>query len=82
MSSETSRRHGADGGGRGGPVERFAGVPGAPFVARLELQVAPREVVADGVAEDVVERTGRRDAPPRLADRQYELDLVVQVLGP
>ena len=49
------------------------------MVLRLRLQVATRQVVADRVAEHVLERLGRRDLLAALADRDDEFHLVVQV---
>lgn len=46
--------------------------------AALELPVAVRDVVADGVAEHVVERLGLGHVTARLADHRHELALVVQ----
>ena len=62
-------------------VEALADVPRPALLLRLALQVAPRHVEADGVAPDVAHRVGGGDALAALADRDDELDLVVQVLG-
>ena len=62
-------------------VERLADLPRALLLARGLLQVAPREIDADGVAVDVVERLVGRDVQPAALHRHDQLDLVMQVLG-
>ena len=42
------------------------------------LQVAGRDIVGDGVAEDVVVRLGRRNVPAAPADHDRKLDFIVQ----
>src|SRR5690349_5190384 len=53
-----SRLHGRAG---RGVLERLADLPGPLLLARGDLQVAPGEVDADGIAVDVVERLLDRD---------------------
>ena len=62
-------------------VEALADVPRPARLLRLALQVAPGHVEADGVAPDMAHRIGGLDGLAGLADRDDELDLVVQVLG-
>ena len=60
-------------------VERLAG---HPLLARLvELPVAGRDVVADGVAADVLARILRGDVPPAPADDDHQLGLVVHLVA-
>ena len=63
------------------PVEALAEIPGPPHIARGQLQVAPRQVIADGVAPDVVQRLRLVDIGTATADRDHQLGLVVQVFG-
>jgi hypothetical protein len=65
----------------GGQVEALAPVPRPPLFAGGELQVAPGQVDADTVAEHVIERPLGRDVRAGGADRDDQLDLVVEVLG-
>ena len=61
-------------------VKGFAPVPRAPLLTRFQLQIAPGQVVADGIAPDVIEGVffGNVLAPP--ADHDNQLGLVVKVL--
>ncbi len=62
-------------------VERLADLPRPLHVARGDLQVAPREVDADAVALDAVERLIELDVAAARLERDHQLDLVVHVLG-
>jgi hypothetical protein len=53
----------------------------ASNVARGNLEVAPREIDANCVAEDAVERPLELDVAPAGLERHHELDLVMHVLG-
>ena len=60
-------------------IEALAPVPRTALVARGELQITTREIDADGVPEDVLERAGGRDVGTTARERDDELDLVVEV---
>src|SRR4029077_7284172 len=62
-------------------VERLADLPRPLLVARGDLQVAPREVDADAVSPDRIERLVAFDVAAAALKRDYQLDLVVHVLG-
>ena len=70
-------------GGDQGRADRGEGVEGLahhPLLARLvELPVACRDVVADGVAGDVLHRPIAGDVPPPLADDDHQLGLVIDL---
>ncbi len=62
-------------------VEGLADLPRALLLARCELQVAPRQVDADRIAVDVIERLVGGDVQAAALHRHDQLDLVMQVLG-
>ena len=68
------------GAGRG-MVERLADFPGPFLLARGLLQVAARQIDADRIAVDVIERLVGRDVQAAALHRHDQLDLVMQVLG-
>src|SRR6478609_8839896 len=68
------------GAGRG-MVERLADFPWPFFLARGLLQVAARQIDANRIAVDVIERLVGRDIQPAALHRHDQLDLVMQVLG-
>ena len=62
--------------------ERVEGLAGHPLFARLvELPVAGGDVVADGVAADILEGSLPRNMPPLSADHHDELGLIVDLLA-
>jgi hypothetical protein len=61
-------------------IEALGDLPGQALVALLGLQVASREVVADGIAEHVRQRARDRNGAAALPDRDDELHFVVEVL--
>ena len=63
-------------------LRRLAEVPGPRFFAGGQLQVAAGHVEAAGIAEDGLDRVLRRDAERRAAERDHQLRLVVEILGP
>ena len=77
---EDDAGHRRDLGDDRGVLEILAEVPGPTFLARCELQVAPRQVEAAGVAVDEVVRAIGRDAKTGSADRHDQLHLVMAVL--
>src|SRR6202034_2368166 len=62
-------------------VERLADCPRALDVAGGDLQVAAREIDADAIAVDAIERLLRLDVAAAALERDDKLDLVVHVLG-
>jgi hypothetical protein len=62
-------------------VERLADAPGAAQLLHAGLQVPPRQVDADRVAENVLHGIGCLDIPAATPDCHHTLDLVVQVIG-
>src|SRR5262249_57515617 len=66
---------------RGRFVERLADLPRPLHLARGGLQVAPRQVDADAIPPDAVERARGLDVAPAALERDHELDLVLKVLG-
>src|SRR5262249_27311851 len=66
---------------RGRFVERLADFPRPLHLARGGLQVAPRQVDADAVPPDAIERARGLDVAPAAHERDHELDLVLKVLG-
>jgi hypothetical protein len=62
-------------------VEGLARFPGLAGLRGGALQVAPRHVQPDGVAEDVAVRLACLDIAPALADAHDEFDFVVAVGG-
>lgn len=66
---------------RRGTIERLARVPRPTLVPRIDLEIAPGKIVADRVAEDVPEGFAYRDVAASLADRDDELDFVMELLG-
>src|SRR5262245_1939288 len=66
--------------GRGG-VERLADLPRPLHVARGDLQVAAREVDADAVAPDAVERLVELDVAAAGLERHHQFHLAMHVLG-
>src|SRR5690606_2223503 len=65
----------------GGEVEPLGGVPRAAILLGQRLQVAPGQVVADGVAVDVAFSVFNRNVAPAFADGDDQLHLVMQVAG-
>ena len=61
-------------------IEGFAGLPRASLVARLKLQVAAREIVADGVAVDMIKRGSGGYAFPGTTDGDDHFNLVMQIV--
>ena len=62
--------------------ERVEGLAGHPLLARLvELPVARRDVVADRVAADVLERLLPGMCLPASADHHHQLGLVVDLVA-
>src|SRR5580658_1871403 len=70
-----------DRGARGRLVEALAEVPGTAELLGLALEVAPRHVEPDGIAEDEVECLVDRHVAPAFGQRDHQLDLVLIVLG-
>jgi hypothetical protein len=62
---------------RSGPIERFAARP----LPVAELEIARRDVVQAGVAEDVIEGVGLADSTRRPTDDDRQLRLVVDLRG-
>src|SRR5260370_8458415 len=62
-------------------VERFADFPRPLFLARGQLQIAPREVDADAIAVDVVERLVGGNVESAALQRHDQFDFVMQILG-
>src|SRR5690349_18896117 len=62
-----------------GLIERLAEIPGAAQVARGKLQITPGHIQANGISEDVIERTRRCNLMAAAVDRHYELDLMMQI---
>src|SRR5258705_8817022 len=62
-------------------VERFADLPRPLLLAGGKLQVAPRQVDANRIAVDVVERLLCRTVKAAALHRDDQLDLVMEVLG-
>ena len=71
---------GPDRADRRGMVETFGGVPRLPAILGRLLQVAACQVVAGGVTEDVSECLLGSDVDAAAADRDYQLDLVMEVV--
>lgn len=71
MLEHARRRDGAD---RPALVEALAHVPRLPLFLGARLQVAARQVEADGVTENVLERLVDRDIGAALAERDDQLD--------
>ena len=65
---------------RPGRLERLGDLPRPPRLLRDVLQVAPRHVEPDRIAEDVAERRVDGDVLAAFAERHHQLDLVVHVL--
>src|SRR6185437_194442 len=66
---------------RRGVVERFADLPRSLLLARGLLQVAARQVDADGIAVDVVECLVGGNVEAAALHRHDQFDLVMQILG-
>src|SRR5258708_15199687 len=64
---------------RAGRVETLRPVPRTALFLRDDLQVAARQVDADAVAPDVIERLVRRNRLTGLADRDDQFDLVLHI---
>ena len=62
-------------------LEGLADFPGPAEFLHVALQVTPRHVEADGVAEDVAERVLRFDVDAARFQRHHQLDLEMQVAG-
>ena len=75
----TGRIHRDERADRPALIEALAHLPGMPFVLGTRLQVTPREIETNGVAEDASERLLRRNVSPTLAERNDQLDLVLQI---
>ena len=72
---------GPDGRERRGTVETLSGIPGLAVRLGGGLQIAARQVVAGSVAEHVSERLRDGDVAPAAAERNDQLDLVLQIGG-
>ncbi len=72
---------GEDGADGGGAFDRLSDLPRAAHLLLLSLQVAPRHVERERVAEDVVEGRLDGDVGAAGAEHHRELDLVMHVLG-
>src|SRR5260370_20096649 len=62
-------------------VERFADFPRPLFLARCQLQIAAREVDADAIAVDLVERLVGGNVESAALQRHDQFDFVMQILG-
>ena len=62
-------------------VEGLADFPRPLQVARSDLQIAAREIDADGVAVDAVIGLGDRNVAAAAFQRDHQFDLMVHVLG-
>ena len=62
-------------------IEGLSGLPWAAHFLGHALQVAPRHIDADGIAENVIERVLRLDLLAARTDGDDQLDLVVGLLG-
>src|SRR6185437_3614321 len=64
-----------------GVVEALPEVPGSTQLLRGGLEVAPRHVEADGIAEDAAQCLIDGDIAAAAAEGYHQLDLVVQIGG-
>src|ERR1700735_4508621 len=62
-------------------VERLADFPGPLDIAGCDLQVAAREIYADAVAVNAIERLLRFDVAAAVLERDDKLYFVMHVLG-
>ena len=49
------------------------------LIARIALTIAPRQIDADGIAEDMIERIGNGDVAATAADSDDQFDLELEV---
>jgi hypothetical protein len=62
-------------------IKGFTYFPWAARLARGHLDITPGEINADGQTEHMVGRIGQINVAPALADRQDQLDFILQILG-
>src|SRR5690606_26419831 len=68
-------------GARRGPIEALAHIPRSAHLLGLVLQISPRQIYAQGVAVDMIQRLLEGDIRTPLADRDHEFELEVQAAG-
>src|SRR3982075_3195710 len=78
MPSITRPRDGAA--GRRG-VEALSDFPWKAQIAGVTLAVAPRQVDADGIAPDMIERLPDRDVAPAEPERDHQFHLELEIRG-
>jgi hypothetical protein len=76
MPERGRRLNGAD---RRALIEPFAHLPRLSLLLGARLQVAPRQIEPDGVAEDARQRPIGGDLGAALGERDDEFDLVLQI---
>ena len=64
---------------RGGLLKALCGVPRSAVGFGRVLQIATRQVDADGIAEDVLARIASCNAATTFADGRDQLDLIMQI---